>query len=142
MYALGLSISIYRVTALASMVLATIAAAGCRTAGSGSGATIVQPGAPGQSSRVITAEKAVDLSRVQHTAADVEFMQGMIGHHAQALEMTALLAVQDAERGHAQAGAADRGLAVRRDQDDAASGSRTGGRRCRTSTRITPTAPS
>ena len=26
-----------------------------------------------------------------HTAADVEFMQGMIGHHAQALEMTALL---------------------------------------------------
>jgi uncharacterized protein (DUF305 family) len=73
------------------MVLATVAAVACHTAGSGSGVTIVQPGAPGQSSRVITADKAVDLSRVQHTAADVEFMQGMIGHHAQALEMTALL---------------------------------------------------
>ena len=51
----------------------------------------MQPGAPGESSRAITATNAADLSRVQHTAADVQFMQGMIGHHAQALEMTALL---------------------------------------------------
>jgi len=29
---------------------------------------------------------------VQATPADVKFMQGMIGHHAQALEMTALIA--------------------------------------------------
>jgi uncharacterized protein (DUF305 family) len=53
---------------------------------------IVQPGAPGEATRVITVDKAVDLSRVQHTAADARFMQGMIGHHAQALEMTTLLA--------------------------------------------------
>ena len=53
---------------------------------------IVQPGAPGQASRVITPEKATDLSQVQYTGADIKFMQGMIGHHAQALEMTALLA--------------------------------------------------
>ncbi|MCA1586537.1 MAG: DUF305 domain-containing protein [Acidobacteria bacterium] len=33
----------------------------------------------------------MDLSRVQHTTADARFMQGMIGHHAQALEMAALL---------------------------------------------------
>jgi uncharacterized protein (DUF305 family) len=52
---------------------------------------IIQPGAPGESGHVIAADKAVDLSRVQHTAADVRFMQGMIGHHAQALEMTDLL---------------------------------------------------
>jgi uncharacterized protein (DUF305 family) len=39
----------------------------------------------------VSADKAVDLSRVQHTAADARFMQGMIGHHTQALEMTALL---------------------------------------------------
>lgn len=51
----------------------------------------MQPGAPGRSSRVIDAEKAADLSQVRHTAADVRFMQGMIGHHAQALEMCALL---------------------------------------------------
>ena len=40
---------------------------------------------------MITATKAIDLSRVQHTATDVRFMQGMIGHHAQALDMTALV---------------------------------------------------
>jgi uncharacterized protein (DUF305 family) len=88
MYALGLSPSIHRVAAAVAIVLS--GAAACRT-GNGSGPTIVQPGAPGEATRVISAEKAVDLSRVQYTAADVEFMQGMIGHHAQALEMTALL---------------------------------------------------
>ncbi len=57
---------------------------------------LVQPGAPGEPSRVISARAAVDLSRVQHTAADVRFMQNMIGHHAQAMEMTALLASRTA----------------------------------------------
>ena len=33
----------------------------------------------------------MDLSKVRFTAADVEFMQGMIGHHAQAVEMVELL---------------------------------------------------
>jgi uncharacterized protein (DUF305 family) len=56
------------------------------------GPVIVQPGAPGEPSRVITAEAASDVSHVGYTAADVQFMQGMIGHHAQALEMTALVA--------------------------------------------------
>jgi uncharacterized protein (DUF305 family) len=55
-------------------------------------APIVQPGAPGDASRTISAEEATDLSGVQYTRADVEFMQGMISHHAQALEMTELLA--------------------------------------------------
>jgi uncharacterized protein (DUF305 family) len=64
----------------------------CRTAGGGSGPELIQPGAPGQSSRVIAADTASDLSKVQHTPADVKFMQGMIGHHAQAVEMTDLLA--------------------------------------------------
>ena len=54
-------------------------------------APIVQPGAPGDASRNISAEEATDLSGVQYTDADVEFMQGMISHHAQALEMTDLL---------------------------------------------------
>jgi uncharacterized protein (DUF305 family) len=53
---------------------------------------IVQPGRPGEASRNISADEATDLSGVQYTAADVEFMQGMISHHAQALEMTELLA--------------------------------------------------
>lgn len=55
-------------------------------------AQIVNPGAPGQPSRIITAEQATDTSGVAHTPADVRFMQGMLGHHAQALEMTALVA--------------------------------------------------
>jgi uncharacterized protein (DUF305 family) len=52
---------------------------------------IVQPGAPGQPSQVISAATASDLSKVEYTGADIKFMQGMIGHHAQALEMVALL---------------------------------------------------
>ena len=76
---------------LSAAVLA--AASSCRSAG-GSSAPIVQPGAPGDSTRVVTAEQAADASRVQFTPADVKFMQGMIGHHAQAVEMTALLATR------------------------------------------------
>lgn len=53
--------------------------------------TLIQPGAPGQASKPIGAAQATDLSKVQYTAGDVKFMQGMIGHHAQAVEMVALL---------------------------------------------------
>ena len=60
----------------------------CRTA---HGTTIVQPGAPGQTPQVVAPEQASDLSKVQATPADATFMQGMIHHHAQALDMVALL---------------------------------------------------
>jgi uncharacterized protein (DUF305 family) len=65
----------------------------CKTAGGGSstGTRIMQPGAPGQDTQTITTERATDLSKVRHTPADVKFMQGMIGHHAQAVEMVALI---------------------------------------------------
>lgn len=76
---------------IAALVLIVAAATSCQTAGGDSDPPIVQPGAPGQATRVISAETAVDLSRLRHTAADVRFMQGMIGHHAQAIEMVALL---------------------------------------------------
>ena len=52
---------------------------------------IVQPGAPGAASRTIARKEAVNLSRVQFTPPDVKFIQGMIHHHAQALDMTALI---------------------------------------------------
>src|SRR5437867_11454769 len=52
---------------------------------------IVQPGAPGTASRTIARKEAVNLSRVQFTPPDVKFIQGMIHHHAQALDMTALI---------------------------------------------------
>jgi uncharacterized protein (DUF305 family) len=57
---------------------------------------IVQPGAPGQASKVISAAAASDLSKVDYTGADIKFMQGMIGHHAQALEMVELLKTRSA----------------------------------------------
>jgi uncharacterized protein (DUF305 family) len=79
---------------LAVLLVATTAGASCRSASPAGTAPIVQPGAPGQASRVIDAATAADLSRVQFTPADVRFMQGMIGHHAQAVEMTDLLAVR------------------------------------------------
>lgn len=76
---------------LSLLVLGVAALAGCRSAGGSSGTAIIQPGAPGQANRVMSREAATDLSRVQHTPADVKFMQGMIGHHAQALDMTVLI---------------------------------------------------
>ena len=52
---------------------------------------IIQPGAPGQPGRIITAEEAADLASIQYSAGDVMFLQGMISHHAQAMEMSALV---------------------------------------------------
>lgn len=55
---------------------------------------IFQPGAPGAASRVITADAAVALGRTTFTPADAGFMQHMIVHHAQAVEMVGLLQTQ------------------------------------------------
>lgn len=75
----------------ACILTAVVAGASCHKTRVEPRVVIVQPGAPGESSRVIGADEAADLSGVQYTAADVGFMQGMISHHAQALEMTALI---------------------------------------------------
>jgi uncharacterized protein (DUF305 family) len=77
--------------------IVSAAGAGCRTTqGAGSTPAIIQPGAPGQESRAVGAEQARDLSRVGATAGDVKFMQGMIHHHAQAIDMTELLKTRTA----------------------------------------------
>src|SRR5947199_4883934 len=51
--------------------------------------TVVQPGAPGMPSRKLPSSTAAKLP--PRSQAEVEFMQGMIMHHAQAVEMTALI---------------------------------------------------
>ena len=73
-----------------ALILLCLAAPGCGGAAQ-SHPPILQPGAPGEPTRVIGPSAAVDMSRVGHTAADARFMQGMIHHHAQAVEMTDLV---------------------------------------------------
>ena len=51
---------------------------------------IVQPGAPGQASTVVSSVPA--FQGPAHTDADVKFMQGMIHHHNQALLMVKMIA--------------------------------------------------
>ena len=51
---------------------------------------IIQPGAPGQASRVITAEEASGLAALSYSLGDIQFLRGMIPHHSQAKEMSAL----------------------------------------------------
>ncbi len=50
---------------------------------------VVQPGAPGTPSKTLPSSTRGVLP--QRSPADVEFMQGMIHHHAQAVEMTAMI---------------------------------------------------
>jgi len=74
-------------------ILAACIGASCRTAAPQAAARppIIMPGAPGQASQIVSAEKAADLSKVQYTGDDIKFMQGMIGHHAQAIQMVQLV---------------------------------------------------
>lgn len=62
---------------------------GAQQAGSAAAPVVVQPGAPGQPSKVLPSSTKGVLP--QESQADVEFMQGMIVHHSQAVEMTALI---------------------------------------------------
>jgi uncharacterized protein (DUF305 family) len=50
---------------------------------------VVQPGAPGKPTRTLPSSSRATLP--PHSPADAQFMQNMIMHHAQAVEMTALI---------------------------------------------------
>jgi uncharacterized protein (DUF305 family) len=52
----------------------------------------VQPGAPGEEGRELTDDEAAAIGAPEHTAADTAFMQDMIAHHQQALDMAGLVA--------------------------------------------------
>jgi len=70
----------------ATLLLSTSAAAFA------SDTPIILPGAPGEASRVIAAEEATRLSDTSYAPGDVTFMQGMIVHHRQAVELAELVA--------------------------------------------------
>lgn len=80
-----------RTSFFAALLFLAVATIACRSGGGDQKPPILQPGAPGHSTREVSAAQAADLSKVKATEADVKFMQGMIGHHAQAVEMVELL---------------------------------------------------
>jgi uncharacterized protein (DUF305 family) len=52
---------------------------------------IIQPGAPGDSARELSAEEAIKIANTSHSPDDVQFMQDMIPHHNQAMQMAELV---------------------------------------------------
>ena len=52
---------------------------------------IVQPGAPGEANRQLDASVAIDIARTSHSPDDTRFMQDMIPHHNQAVQMSVLV---------------------------------------------------
>lgn len=61
------------------------------------GAPVVQLGAPGESGATLSPEEVEDIEGPTYTDADVAFVQGMIPHHRQALDLTALVADRAAD---------------------------------------------
>jgi len=55
-------------------------------------APIIQPGAPGDLPKTITAEEASKIAANSYSQDDVRFVQDMIPHHNQAVQMSALVA--------------------------------------------------
>ncbi|MEM9313670.1 MAG: DUF305 domain-containing protein [Pseudomonadota bacterium] len=53
---------------------------------------IVQPGAPGQDVRELSAAEAAKIAQTSYSPDDVRFMQDMIPHHNQAVQMAVLVA--------------------------------------------------
>jgi uncharacterized protein (DUF305 family) len=83
-----------RISTLSLLALATACASAAPDDARGDAApapVVVQPGAPGQASRVVEARNISELGLPPWTQGDVDFMAGMIHHHAQALQMTALI---------------------------------------------------
>ena len=62
----------------------------CQQGGTPGSPVIVQPGAPGQGNKALTPKTAKADVRPP-SKPDIDFMQGMIMHHNQAVEMTELL---------------------------------------------------
>ncbi len=78
--------SLYR-HALCGVILFSLA-----TIGMAQDAPIIQPGAPGKPARQLKAEEAIEIANTSHSPDDVQFMQDMIPHHSQAMEMAELVA--------------------------------------------------
>ena len=58
---------------------------------------IIQPGAPGKPGKTVSPKDAAIVPRPP-VQADIDFMQGMIVHHSQAVEMTELLKTRSTDK--------------------------------------------
>ena len=81
----------FKSACLAGGFASVLIAAGAVAQETPSGTPIVQPGAPGQAGRTLSAEEATRIADNRYSDDDVRFMQNMIVHHWQAVEMTALV---------------------------------------------------
>src|SRR5579862_2251976 len=82
----------FRLTAATLVTLLALAAfsrASSAAPQQSSAPVVVQPGAPGQPTKTLPADSHATLPPL--SPGDVSFMQGMIMHHSQAVEMTALI---------------------------------------------------
>jgi len=83
-----------RFVSLRPTLLGCSVAAGVMLAAAGAWAQqapLIQPGAPGQPSRTLEGREAARVADNRYSADDAKFMQDMIHHHGQALEMAALV---------------------------------------------------
>lgn len=72
---------------IATAVSVVLVAGACRAVSSATtGGAVSQP-TPEQSELAAIAKARADSARLPYTAADIHFMSGMIGHHAQAIKM-------------------------------------------------------
>lgn len=85
---------------VAALTAAVLASAGCDTGGgdggskdrAGGGGSVVAPGRPGEPARTLSASEAAKEAGVDTpNSADVRYVQMMIRHHTQALELTELV---------------------------------------------------
>jgi uncharacterized protein (DUF305 family) len=76
--------------ALAPLLSAAVLA-GCAGAPADAGPPVIVPGAPGEPARVLPGQEAAERAAPQPVSpADVVFVEGMIVHHRQAVEMAGL----------------------------------------------------
>ena len=72
-----------------SCSITALAMAGC--VATAQDVSIIQPGAPGEPTKTLSVSEASKIARNSHSLDDVQFMQDMIPHHQQAVEMAALV---------------------------------------------------
>ena len=76
-----------------SLILRSFLLCGSVIAGTASAqnAPILQPGAPGQPTQPINSQQAIRIADTRYSPDDVRFLQDMITHHQQAIDMAALV---------------------------------------------------